>query len=138
VTPLERVRAAYDDFLKSDQHLLTVDANERSLTNKLACYLEHEFPGWDVDCEYNRDGHETKRLDGPVVPDVIIHRRGIKENFIVIEAKKSSTSGVGNDVEKLLRFKSELGYLVAIAVNFPVRTSASGASSLLDVVEVSL
>jgi hypothetical protein len=137
VTPLEQVRAAYDELLKFDQHLLTVDANERSLTHKLASYLENEFPVWDVDCEYNRDGHEIKTLDGPVVPDVIVHRRDTNENFIVIEAKKSSTARVGHDVEKLIRFKAELGYMVAIAVNFPVRDAALRADSLLDVVEVS-
>ena len=39
-----------------------MDANERSLTHKLAEYLQCEFPDWHVDCEYNRHGLDVKRL----------------------------------------------------------------------------
>jgi hypothetical protein len=84
--------------------------------------------GLDVDCEYNRDRHETKRLrfrgpcarssetDGsPVYPDIIVHRRGTDPNILAIEIKKS-TSFVSDDcdIEKLSAFRDELGYVAAL------------------------
>jgi hypothetical protein len=50
----ERIVSAYRMFLKNDSHLLEVNANERSLTHKLAEYLQIVFPEYHVDCEYNR------------------------------------------------------------------------------------
>lgn len=58
-----KLRIATEIFLERDRHLLTVKANERSITHKLAIYLEPLFPDWDVDCEYNRDGKNSKRVD---------------------------------------------------------------------------
>ena len=39
--------------------------NERSIAHKFATYLEDEFQGWDVDCEYNRNLEKQKRLKLP-------------------------------------------------------------------------
>lgn len=44
-------------LLKDDFFLLESDAHERSITHKLAEYLQDEFEEWNVDCEYNRRGH---------------------------------------------------------------------------------
>lgn len=59
---LKKIYTAYRQLLLNDRHLLDVDASERSLTHLLAIYLQAEFEGWDVDCEYNRDGHEVKSV----------------------------------------------------------------------------
>ena len=88
---------------KNDWKLLKSDVNERSITHKLAIYLQENFPNFDVDCEYNRDGLDPKMLNLPVsnildndteaktvFPDIIIHERGTKNNILVIEVKKSS------------------------------------------------
>ena len=58
----KRVIAAICALYRHDRELLDVDANERSITHKLAEHLQREFPEWHVDCEYNRVGRETKRL----------------------------------------------------------------------------
>lgn len=86
-----------------------------------------------MDCEYNRDRHDPKRLDLPprhdissddlhaktVFPDIIIHHRGTDENFVVIEVKKSSNpEGDEWDLRKLKAFKEQLGYQMAIFVYF--------------------
>ena len=77
-------------LLNQDRYLFANDLNERSITHKFAEYLQHQFPEWNVDCEYNRDHHDPKRLDLPsrhdisgddvnaktVFPDIIIHERG--------------------------------------------------------------
>lgn len=133
---IDLVRQAYASFIEKDAHLLAADASERSLTHALATHLGELFPEWDVDCEYNRDNGSIKTLDGPVYPDVIVHRRGSHENYVVLEAKKSTTIANGDDIEKLRRFKKELGYRVAIAVTFPVRSDAALADAMRDVVEV--
>lgn len=54
----EHVRGSLLRLLAEDAYLFEADANERSISHRLALYLEEEFPGWNVDCEYNRDQHE--------------------------------------------------------------------------------
>lgn len=125
----EKIINAYKLLLKNDSHLLIVDANERSITHKLAEYLQLEFPQYNVDCEYNRKGLGIKKLDSfkkniksddtdatSVYPDIIIHHRGTENNLVVIEAKK--LSNLGNDDEKLLAYKKDLKYKYAFAVKF--------------------
>ena len=134
-----KLRRAIRTLLREDGWLLKYDANERSITHKLAEYLQKEFRGWHVDCEYNLDGHaDSKKLDLPpkcdissadteahtVFPDIVVHRRGKhakRLNLLVLEAKKS-TNRVGNrwDFRKLRAFKSkcQLGYKYAAFVRF--------------------
>lgn len=58
----DKIIRAYKTLLAQDAHLLIVDANERSLTHRLAMYLQAEFPDYHVDCEYNRNGMNAKKL----------------------------------------------------------------------------
>jgi len=126
------IECAYQMLIKKDGYLLKVNANERSITHRLAIYLESVFCGYDVDCEYNRDEIDPKRLNGfkkkiysddtcgkTVYPDIIIHLRGKKCNFIVIEAKKTSNND-NSDKEKLAIYKKELFYKYAYFVKFPI------------------
>lgn len=112
-----RLEHALRAFYERDRYLLAVDANERSISHKIAEHLQPEFVDWNVDCEYNRDGHDPKVLtslprdDGPegtgsrVFPDIIVHRRGQagpEGNLLVIEVKKSlDASGIEADRVKL-------------------------------------
>ena len=148
---VRRIRAAFVVLAARDLALLEMDANERTVTHKFAEYLQREFMDWDVDCEYNRDGHDPKRLSlrpstvstddtkaTSVFPDVIVHRRGSRENLVVIEAKKSTTASTGHDELKLSNYKSQLGYQFAFSIVLPVgeqEAVLSGAD--LIVVEVS-
>ena len=84
-------------------------------------YLQDEFDGWDVDCEYNR-GHQSpdqvKRLQPyidpiqaddtdakTVFPDIIIHYRETTDNLLVIEVKKSTNpESDERDEQKLQAF----------------------------------
>ncbi len=132
----EKIFRAFKCLLKHDRYLLDVKINERSLTHQLAVYLEQEFPEYNVDCEYNRDGHDSKKLlsfkikknitpddtEGTTVyPDIIIHHRGTKDNFVVIEAKKTLNQNQDkNDKQKLKAYKQELNYLHAFFIRFPV------------------
>jgi hypothetical protein len=145
-----RVDAAYHSLLCHDAYLLEVDANERSITHKLAEYLQQEFPEWNVDCEYNRDGLLPKTLDHTffrevsasdtdaqtVYPDIIVHRRGSGRNLLVIEAKKSTTSSGTRDADKLKGYKVEHGYDFAYAVRFPIGEAVESADPCRDIVEL--
>lgn len=120
---------AIDIFIKEDMFLLNADANERSMSHRIAVYLEHEIPDFDIDCEYNRDGFDVKRLaleprntsdDSEeavtVFPDIIIHHRGNNNNnLLVIEMKKANTSAdISYDLHKLRAFRQHLGYKWAV------------------------
>ena len=84
---------AIAEFLERDMHLLQVDANERTITHQLACYMKELVGEYDVDCEYNRNDHTIKTLishgfvDKHVAPDIIVHKRGTEDNHLVVEAK---------------------------------------------------
>jgi hypothetical protein len=113
---LHRAKLGIRAFLAREHVLLEVDANERSLSHKLAEYLQAEFQGWNVDCEYNRDVDRVKQLPAPeqtqtdaedgatIFPDIIVHRRKRPENLLVIEVKKTSNrsqAGTARDAAKL-------------------------------------
>lgn len=51
----ERLETALRKLYVRDNYLLENDAHERSITHKLAEYLQQLFPDYDVDCEYNLD-----------------------------------------------------------------------------------
>ena len=73
-----RVVDALKNFGDGEDHLLKVDAHELAIASALAGYLRTRFRGYSVDCDYNRDGKDKKRLprEGRVRPDIIVHRRG--------------------------------------------------------------
>ena len=50
----EKLKAAIARLYKKDRFLIDNDLNERSISHKLAEYLQTEFHNFDVDCEYNR------------------------------------------------------------------------------------
>jgi hypothetical protein len=106
-----------NELLKNDLCLLQHDASERTITHKLAEYLQDRIPDLHVDCEYNRNVEtgpdaakildilradrdeiirnspsEDDLLTVSTYPDIIVHRRLTNaENFLVIEVKKSSS-----------------------------------------------
>ena len=142
--PGEAVVRALSELLGADHDLLGIDANERSITFRFAKYLQQHFPVWTVDCEYNRDGIEPKRLGHlelysdseddeakTVFPDVIVHRRGTRSNHLVLEFKKS-TSRVDRqvDLRKLWGYKQQLGYEHALFVE--VGTEGQAIITLLE------
>jgi hypothetical protein len=145
----EAVTAAYEQLLRRDRPLLRVDSSERSISHKLAQYLEPYFPGWHVDCEYNRDGADAKRLlnanlpvdfevracdvDGATtLPDIIVHKRGRRgPNLLVVEVKKSHTQFQAHsrywpdDESKVRAFVNgdRYGYQYGCLVVIPVNAS---------------
>lgn len=123
----ESVDKSLERLLIEDADLLEVDINERAITHKLAKYLESYFYGWNVDCEYNRNHYDPKRLNiqprniksddikaRTVYPDIIVHKRNTEENLLVIEFKKSNNrEDEDYDLNKLQAFQEQLGYKYA-------------------------
>ena len=136
----KKLREALKCLLSDDSYLLENDVNERSISHRLAMYLQRLFDSWHVDCEYNKNHDITKKLGSypktleindadakTVYPDIIVHKRGTSENLVVIEVKKS-TNNVNNnyDKQKLKAFKGELGYCYAVALTLRTGPARSG------------
>ncbi|MDA8277533.1 MAG: hypothetical protein M0Z45_04985 [Actinomycetota bacterium] len=128
-----RIYRAWERLLTRDSELLQFDASERSITHKLAEHLQVEFSDWDVDCEYNRDGHDPKALalhkcphgKGDLrrdFPDIVVHKRDTGDNLVAIEAKKSTSRHNKHDSCKLHAYRESLHYQYAYLVVFPIST----------------
>lgn len=133
------LKKAINKLKNNDSFLLQIDSNERTISHKLAEYLQQEFQDWNVDCEYNRKLESFKRLELPkdkinwddteaktVFPDIIIHKRNTNENLLVIEMKKSSSSADRNfDKNKLKAFtKGDYSYTLGLFIEFYVGSNA--------------
>jgi hypothetical protein len=125
------VEAAIDALCADDRHLLDADASERSMSHRLAVHLISRFPSYEVDCEYNRDGFNVKKLmlservaqddalDAVTVfPDIIVHKRDRQDQNLLVLEMKNASSPVDHDydIEKLRAFKIELKYRYAAHV----------------------
>jgi len=111
---LYKLVAALGEFYAHETFLLEKDLGERALTHRLAVCLERQYPGWDVDCDYNRLGERMLRLPhGTIVstddalgksiyPDIVVHQRAIPRNLLAIELRKASNSqSLEHDQQKL-------------------------------------
>ena len=74
---LNKVVSALEDFYARETHLFEKDLGERTLTHRLAVYLEKQFAGWEVDCDYNRLGERTLRLPKGIIVSTDDHHRQI-------------------------------------------------------------
>lgn len=114
-----------------DSFLLEHAAHERSITHKLAEYLQREFLDYNVDCEYNKHGLATKVLPREceerarefVYPDIVVHVRGNDDsNLLVVEAKLGSHTVVPEcDAIKLIEFTNpdgEYHYQLGLFIGF--------------------
>ncbi|TKC14747.1 hypothetical protein [Robertmurraya kyonggiensis] len=121
----EKVHTALNLLFSRDIYLLMKNSNERSISHRLAVYLEQQFKEWCVDCEYNRNLGDKKILEDLksqsgnenrlVNPDIIVHQRGTKNNLLVIEMKKNLHADEF-DMKKLQYYKSQqnLNYKYAL------------------------
>ena len=101
-TELDKVVTALGGFYAREAFLFEHDLGERALTHRLAVHLERQFPGCQVDCEYDRLGARTLRLPhGTIVstddhlgksiyPDIVVHQREIPNNLLAIEVRKAA------------------------------------------------
>lgn len=121
---------AFDELYKKDSHLIanrpnrnnsngTHHVGERAIVFRFAYYLQNLlynddiFKEYHLDCEYNRNGIETKNLPGfpdGTFPDLIIHKRGSNEsNLLVMEFKTYWNSNQEKDKQKIAQFMDPKG-----------------------------
>ena len=113
-TELNKLVAALQEFYAQEVFILEKDLGERTLTHRLAVHLEKHYPGWQVDCDYNRLGERTLRLPhGTIVstddtlgksiyPDIVVHQRAIPNNLLAIEVRKANNhQSLEHDQQKL-------------------------------------
>jgi hypothetical protein len=132
---LEKVVKAIEEFYAREGVLFDKDLGERALTHRMAVYLEKQFDGWEVDCEYNRLGERLLKLPhGTIVstddelgksifPDIVVHRRAVPENLLALEVRKATNhQPIEHDRHKLrgltdphLWFAYRLGVLLVLA-----------------------
>ena len=137
---------AIDKLYKKDSYLFEGKVSERAISHKLACYITELVPkkkknsGWHVDAEYNRNVEAPKTLtfddkDTCVVPDILIHRRGLNNdgdikdnNLLVIEIKKNAKrSGQEKDIDKIKAFVNDYPYCYkyGLFINFKTRVKTT-------------
>lgn len=135
------VRRASNSVVALDAALLVNGASEWAVAHRLAVYLEPLFPGWNIDCEYNRQGTNfaVKQLSsGPAVrPDITIHHRNrteMRHNLLAIELKKGDTVNDEGKVREYTaaptgarNFQYQFGLTVDITQDFALTWFANGA-----------
>jgi hypothetical protein len=111
---LDKVVAALHQFYTREALLFEKDLGERTLTHRLAVHIESQFPGWEVDCDYDRLGDRTLRmphgtivstddhLGKSVYPDIVVHQRAAPNNLLAVEVRKAvNQQPVEHDQRKL-------------------------------------
>lgn len=126
----KKLRICIDILYKNDLFLIENNVSERSISHKLAEYLQVELPDWNVDCEYNRMHDQIKVLGGihecsgqrttdRIYPDIIVHERNTDKNLVVIEIKVDIDDEC--DIKKLEKLTSTAGkfsYKVGYFIRF--------------------
>lgn len=123
------VEHALDQLYDRDLILFQRKVHERAIAFRFALYFSElikgtEFDGLDLDFEYNKreDDYKTtpSRPNGSY-PDLILHRRGIQDqNVLIIEFKCAwNSSSRSGDIEKLQEYtlqNLENGYYYGLGI----------------------
>lgn len=136
----ERVAVALETLKLNDDFLLEYDAQEETITSKLASYMVPLFPRYHVDVEYSLHGINRKRVVLPpscrsrriaegestlVLPDLVVHTRGHDEdNLLALEIKKTTNHESRDcDRAKLAAYRLEFGYKYLGVLDIPTGPS---------------
>ncbi|MBU3176293.1 DUF2971 domain-containing protein [Clostridium estertheticum] len=132
-----KVLQAIDMLYEKDEYLIRNNQNEnrqthvgeRAIVFRLGIYLEgilksdSKFVKYNLDNEYNGNAGEVKQLPGhgnELFPNIILHKRGIKdENILVIEIKTWWNQDIRADIKKLQVFTDSSGqyrYKVGLSI----------------------
>jgi len=125
------IKNSLSEIFKNDRILIDNDANERTISSSLICYLKERIKDYDIDSEYNRHGSELKTIESNtgqkiIIPDIVIHKRNNdRNNLVAIEIKKSTNPKRKNDEKKLEAltkkdsYSYKFGILIILDMNSP-------------------
>ena len=125
--------------LLGDKELAYADPAERALVARIRDLLHGQYEGWSIDLEWNRREDVIKRLryglsdeellgKDAIVPDLIVHRVGKRENLLVVEVKKSINKDFDGDIRKLKGMTEHAGpYGYAVGVHLVIDVKAGTA-----------
>lgn len=140
-TELNKVITALEEFYAQETFLLERDLGERTLTHRLAVYVERQFSVWQVDCNYDRLGERTLRLPRgsgsstddhlgkSIYPDIVVHQRDIPNNLLAIELRKDSNHQPLEHDQRKLQALTDPNVWFAYAIGVLVIVGQSGVSS---------
>jgi hypothetical protein len=138
------VFAAAVRALLQNKDLAYADPAERALVGRIRDLLHGQYAGWSIDLEWNRREDVIKRLryglcddeligKDAIVPDLIVHRVGKRENLLVVEVKKSTNKDFEGDIWKLKGMTEQAGaygYLVGLHLVIDVKAGAASRSDV--------
>lgn len=122
--PMEEQRKALEGLilgigeLLADVRLGQFDTRERAVMGRLARFMAPHYRGWDIDTDHERRGDDPKYLDvlpngepgqKPIIPDIIVHELGVKNNLLVVELKLSDNINIALDLWKLTHMTRQNG-----------------------------
>jgi hypothetical protein len=122
--------------LLRDKDLSYADPAERAIVARLRDLLHGKYQGWSTDLEWSRREDVIKRLryatpddelirKGAIVPDLIVHRVGKKENLLVVEVKKVTNNDFDGDIWKLKGMTEQAGdYAYSVGLHLVVDVKA--------------
>lgn len=125
--------------LLGDKELAYADPSERAIVARLANLLQGKYPDWTLDLEWSRRQNVIKRLryglsdeeligKDAIVPDLIVHRVGKRENLLVVEVKKVTNTDYDGDIWKLKGMTEQAGaygYLVGLHLVVDVKAGVA-------------
>jgi hypothetical protein len=125
--------------LLRDKELAYADPSERAIVARLGNLLNGKYLGWSIDLEWSRRENVIKRLrynlsdeeligKDAIVPDLIVHRVGRRENLLVVEVKKVTNTEHDGDVWKLKGMTEQAGaygYLIGLHLVVDVKAGAA-------------
>ncbi|WP_338828664.1 hypothetical protein [Bradyrhizobium sp. 27S5] len=139
-TELTKVIAAIEEFYAQETFLLERDLGERTLTHRLAVYVERQFSGWQVDCNYDRLGERTLRLPRgstistddhlgkSIYPDIVVHQRDIPNNLLAIELRKDGNHQLLEHDQRKLQALTDPNVWFAYAIGVLLIVGKDGVS----------
>ncbi|CAN7586089.1 hypothetical protein [Pararhizobium sp. LjRoot238] len=125
--------------LLRDKELAYADPSERAIVARLAILLQCKYPGWSLDLEWSRRENVIKRLryglsdeeligKDAIVPDLIVHHVGKRENLLVVEVKKVTNTDYEGDIWKLKGMTEQAGaYGYSVGLHLVVDVTAGTA-----------
>jgi hypothetical protein len=125
--------------LLRDGDLAYADPSERAIVGRLQSFLAGKYEGWSIDVEWSRRESVIKRLSyksseeelirhSAIVPNLIVHRVGKKENLLVVEVKKATNKDFDGDVWKLRGMTDHAGdFAYALGIHLVVDVKLGAA-----------